>query len=372
MNLCVEVIGSLDNIRASDWNRWAGTANPFVSHQFLRALESSGTADAGTGWKPHHLLLKERPGGPPLGVAPLYLKTHSMGEYIFDYGWANAYSQMGRSYYPKLQSAVPYTPVPGPRFLGRNPAALGQAVKQLVDDYGISGGHVTFCSREEGQELAQHGYLLRTGQQYHWFNRDYQTFDDFLSTLSSRKRKAIRRERRKAHSHGLNIEVLKGAEIQEHHLDHLYDFYIFTARHKWGKPYLNRKFFSLLHESMPEALVLVMARHGGDYVAAAWNLRSHEAIFGRNWGCRGFFDCLHFEVCYYQAIEFAIRHRLARVEAGAQGLHKIQRGYLPVPVYSVHYLADPVFRRLIADYLVEERQAVQQEIELLKEHSPYS
>ncbi len=368
----VECLSTLSSLEASRWDELAGGKNPFVSYAFLKALEDSQTATAETGWKPSYLVASSDQ--QLLAAAPLYVKAHSYGEYVFDWSWANAYQQLRGSYYPKLQVAVPFTPVPGPRLLGQDEkglTALGVALVELTERLELSSAHVTFCQQHEAERLESHGFQTRLGQQYHWFNQDFDTFEDFLGSLSSRKRKAIRRERRKAQETGLTIEVLTGSDITEEILDHLFLFYLETSSRKWGRPYLNRDFFSLVHQNLPHQLILVMAREQNRWVAGAWNLRGQEALFGRNWGCIGFYDCLHFEVCYYQAIEFAIAHQLARVEAGAQGLHKVQRGYQPLATYSAHYLRDPDFRGLIAGFLREEKREVQADLQLLEQRSPF-
>lgn len=373
MTVTVEVINSLGGIDPATWDDCAGPENPFLSHAFLLAMEESGTACAETGWMPAHLIARQH--DQVSGVAPAYLKTHSYGEYVFDYSWAHAYQQLGGSYYPKLQVAVPFTPVPGPRLLGKTPAAtaaLAEGLRAVAERMGVSGAHVTYCQYPEWEVLQRAGFLTRLDQQYHWPNHGYRDFDDFLSTLSSRKRKAIKRERERAHSHGLTIEVLTGKDLTEAHWDALFEFYLDTGNRKWGRPYLNREFFARLGQSMAAQVVLVMARQGSRWVAGAWNLLGSKALFGRNWGCVEHFDCLHFELCYYQAIEVAIARGLERVEAGAQGQHKLQRGYLPVPTYSAHFLADATFRGLIERYLREEKAEVRATIAILEQrHSPY-
>jgi hypothetical protein len=310
-------------------------------------------------------------------VVPFYAKGHSYGEYVFDYGWADAYERAGGRYYPKLLNAVPFTPVPGPRLLV-HPAAPPQARKHLIaamvelaERRRISSVHVNFPEPGDAEALAEQGFLQRVGQQFHWSNEGYRDFDDFLSALNSRKRKAVKKERREALAPGLEIEVLTGADLKPQHWDAFYRFYLATSDRKWGSAYLNRKFFALIGERMPEKVVLVMARRGGKYVAGALNLLGKDTIYGRNWGSYGDYKFLHFECCYYRAIEFAIAHGLKRVEAGAQGPHKIQRGYLPVPTYSAHWLPDPGFRRAVAQFLARERDMVERKIDALSEYSPF-
>ncbi|HEY1301354.1 MAG TPA: GNAT family N-acetyltransferase [Stellaceae bacterium] len=372
----VEVHGAIAEIPAAQWDACAGDVNPSVSHVFLHALEESGSATARTGWAPQHLSLAG-PDGMIAGVVPFYAKGHSYGEYVFDYGWADAYERAGGRYYPKLLNAVPFTPVPGPRLLV-HPAAPPQARKHLIaamvelaERRRISSVHVNFPEPGDAEALAEQGFLQRVGQQFHWSNEGYRDFDDFLSALNSRKRKAVKKERREALAPGLEIEVLTGADLKPQHWDAFYRFYLATSDRKWGSAYLNRKFFALIGERMPEKVVLVMARRGGKYVAGALNLLGKDTIYGRNWGSYGDYKFLHFECCYYRAIEFAIAHGLKRVEAGAQGPHKIQRGYLPVPTYSAHWLPDPGFRRAVAQFLARERDMVERKIDALSEYSPF-
>ncbi|HEY3911650.1 MAG TPA: GNAT family N-acetyltransferase [Stellaceae bacterium] len=375
-SITVRVHGAIAEIAAADWDACAGEVNPSVSYAFLSALEDSGSTTARTGWAPQHLSLTG-PDGTILGVVPLYAKSHSYGEYVFDYGWADAYERAGGRYYPKLLSAVPFTPVPGPRLL-LHPAApartrvhLIAAMVELANQRHISSVHVTFPERVEADALTEAGFLQRIGQQFHWSNDNYRDFDDYLAALNSRKRKAVKKERREALADGLDIEVLTGGDLKPRHWDAFYRFYLATSDRKWGQAYLNRKFFTLIGERMPEKIVLVMAHHDGKYVAGALNLLGTETIYGRNWGSYGDYKFLHFECCYYRAIEFAIAHGLKRVEAGAQGPHKLQRGYLPVPTYSAHWIPDPAFRRAVAQFLTRERQMVEHKIEGLAEYSPF-
>ncbi len=352
-------------------------ANPFVSHDFLNCLEEAGCAVERTGWAPQHLVVKDDQGA-VAAVMPLYLKGHSQGEYIFDHAWADAYERAGGRYYPKLVGASPFSPVTGPRLIVRQdvdaPAAqvmLLQGALGLCKRFGASGVGVNFPLEAEWQLMGEQGLLLRQNQQYHWFNNGYSDFADFLAALSSGRRKTIRRERRDAVA-GLQIEALSGADLTESHWDAFFGFYMDTGSRKWGTPYLNRRFFSLLSERMADRVLLVMARRGGAWIAGALNLIGGDCLYGRNWGCLEDVPFLHFELCYYQAIDFAIQKGLARVEAGAQGQHKIARGYLPSPVFSAHYIADRALRTPVARFLEEERRAVQGEMDwLAEEYSPF-
>ena len=372
----VQVHAAIAEIPAAAWDACAGDVNPSVCYAFLSALEDSGSTTPRTGWTPQHLSLAG-PDGAIIAVAPLYAKTHSYGEYVFDYGWADAYERAGGRYYPKLISAVPFTPVPGPRLL-LHPQAPPQArehmiaaMVELASRRRISSVHVTFPERADAKSLTEAGFLQRIGQQFHWTNPGYADFDDFLAALNSRKRKAVKKERREALAEGLEIEVLNGADLDIRHWDAFYRFYLATSDRKWGQAYLNRKFFALIGERMADKVVLVMARHDGKYVAGALNLLGKETIYGRNWGSYGDYKFLHFECCYYRAIEFAIARGLKRVEAGAQGPHKLQRGYLPVPTYSAHWIPDPAFRRAVAQFLARERDMVERKIDALGEYSPF-
>lgn len=351
--------------------------NPFISHEFLRALEESGSARAETGWAPQHLVLDDGAGG-ILACMPCYLKSHSRGEYVFDWGWADAFERAGGTYYPKLLTAVPFTPVTGRRLLV--PAAgnaaereryLVNAAAGLLERHGISSLHINFPSGAEWERLGKLGLLQRTDQQFHWFNDGYDTFDAFLASLASRKRKAIRKERREALVEGLEIEWVTGSDLTEAHWDAFFAFYTDTGARKWGRPYLTRSFFSLVTESMAEDILLILCKRAGRYIAGALNFIGGDALYGRYWGCLEHHPCLHFETCYYQAIDYAIAHGLARVEAGAQGPHKIARGYLPQTTYSAHLIADPSLRRAVADYLQHERLYVEAENAELSEHSPF-
>ena len=362
-------------IDPADWDACAGPDNPFVSHAFLSALEDSGSANARTGWLPQHCVLRTE-GGQVVAVAPMYAKSHSYGEYVFDHGWADALERVGGRYYPKLQVAVPFSPVPGPRLLRRPGttipiSAFANAFEQACRSHDLSSVHVTFCTEEEWQGLGDVGWIQRQGMQFHWENEGYASFDDFLAALSSRKRKILRRERRDANAAGLTFHALCGSEIRESHWDAFYRFYQSTVDRKWGSAYLTRKFFSLLGERLGDSVVLMLAENAGHPVAGALNLAGKEALYGRNWGCRGDWPFLHFELCYYRAIDWAIEHGLKRVEAGAQGRHKIQRGYLPKPTYSAHWIAHGGLRRAVANFVEEERQGVLAEMAALAEGSPF-
>jgi predicted N-acyltransferase len=337
--------------------------NPFVSHAFFAAAEASGSACARTGWGPRHLVAKV--GGRIVGIVPCYLKSHSQGEYVFDRGWAEAYMGAGGSYYPKLQVSVPFTPATGPRLLIRDGvdrdrigSALASGLMALCNATDASSVHVTFAREAEAKFLGAHGFLQRNDQQFHWHNDGFKTFDDFLATLNSRHRKAIKRERREALAAGVSIHWLTGKDITDEAWDAFFQFYMETGSRKWGRPYLTRKFFSLISESMADDVLLVMAKRNGHWIAGAINFIGSDTLFGRNWGAIEHHNFLHFEVCYYQAIDFAIQRGLKVVEAGAQGEHKLARGYLPQTTYSAHYIADPDLRRAIADYLKRERTYV--------------
>jgi uncharacterized protein len=371
-SVTVKVVSRLAEIAAGDWDACAGVDNPFLCHAFLEALEASGSASAAEGWLPQHLVVEDGEGH-LVGAAPLYLKNHSYGEYVFDWGWASAYEQAGGRYYPKLQCAVPFTPVTGPRLLLRPGAgaataeALIAGMLELARRHKASSVHVTFPTESESERLGAAGFLQRIGRQFHWTNEGYAGFDDFLAALNSRKRKQIRRERRDALDGGIEIETLTGSAIESRHWDAFFRFYRATSDRKWGSAYLTREFFALLGQRMAERVMLVMAKKAGRYVAGALNLIGRDTLYGRNWGCVGDFPFLHFEVCYYRAIDFAIARGLKRVEAGAQGEHKIQRGYLPVATYSAHWIRDPGFARAVEDFLRRERYALEGEIELLEE-----
>lgn len=363
-------------IPAADWDACAGPDNPFVSHAFLLALEESGSATARTGWLPQHAALRD-PAGRLLACAPCYAKSHSQGEYVFDYAWANAYERAGGDYYPKLQVCAPFSPVPGPRLLvrpdgGIGVEALGQGLAQACRQMNLSSVHVTFCRRAEWDALGEAGWLRRLGTQFHWQNQGYGSFDDFLGALASRKRKAIRKERREAAEAGFTLRTLRGHEITPRHWAAFHRFYRSTTDKKWGRSaYLTQRFWPMLGEALGDRVVLMVAERDGEPVAGALNLLGTEALYGRNWGSIVDAPYLHFELCYYRAIDFAIEHGLPRVEAGAQGEHKIQRGYLPSPTHSAHWIAHPGLRDAVADFLERERPAMEREMAALATLSPF-
>jgi len=384
--LRLTVIESMKAVAATEWDLCAGpmpepsdkrnpaapahiddeetSCNPFVSHAFLSALEESKSVGPRTGWQPQHVLARASDGG-LLAAAPCYVKSHSRGEYVFDHGWADAYERAGGSYYPKLQVAVPFTPATGRRLLVRSGAqslavarALGVGLTEICKTCDASGVHVTFATEAEFRLLGELGYLQRTDQQFHWKNEGFASFDDFLAALTARKRKTIRRERHDALANGISVHWLTGRDLTEDIWDAFFQFYMETGSRKWGQPYLTRPFYSLVGETMRDRIVLIMARRAGRWIAGAINFRGSQALFGRHWGAIEHHPFLHFELCYYQAVEYAIAHKVPRVEAGAQGEHKIARGYMPATTYSAHYIADPGLRRAIADYLQRERAYV--------------
>jgi predicted N-acyltransferase len=367
---------SIAEIPAAEWDACAGGGNPFVSHAFLAALEQSGSTGGRSGWLPQHAALRG-PDGALLACAPMYAKMHSQGEYVFDHGWADAYERAGGRYYPKLQVSAPFSPVPGPRLLVRpgtpvGHAALAQGLAQACGQLDLSSVHVTFCTEAEWTALGEAGWLQRLGTQFHWTNHGYDSFDDFLGALASRKRKQIKRERRDAEASGFVLKTLRGHEITPKHWAAFHRFYRATTDKKWGRSaYLNARFWPLLGEALGDRVVLMVAEQDGTPVAGALNLLGEEALYGRNWGAVVDAPFLHFELCYYRAIDFAIEHGLPRVEAGAQGEHKIQRGYLPVPTYSAHWIAHAGLRRAIAAFLDRERPAVLHEMEALATLSPF-
>jgi len=380
MSLSVAVLSGVSAVDHDEWDACAGDDNPFVSHAFLSALEDSGSVGPGTGWRPQHLRIDD-PDGTPIAVAPLYLKTHSYGEYVFDWSWANAYENAGGQYYPKLQGAVPFTPVTGPRLLIRRDAPRPEALQrgllsamvQLAERAGLSGVHVTFPTEAEADLGGTMGFLRRQGQQYHWENPGYRDFQDFLDTLASRKRKAIRKERDRANSQGVTIQVLSGDDLHPRHWQAFYRFYLATADRKWGRPYLTRDFFLMLGERMADRVALVLGTddESGQYVCGALNLIGHNALYGRNWGSLADYKFLHFEACYYRAMDEAIARGLRWVEAGAQGEHKIQRGYLPRATHSLHWIADPGFRDAVARFVEQERAMVSEDMAALTAFGPY-
>jgi uncharacterized protein len=375
------VLSSLGDIARDDWDACANPPgapySPFLTHDFLWSLEESGSATRKTGWLGQHLVL-DGADGRPAAVMPCYLKSHSMGEYVFDHGWADAYERAGGRYYPKLQASVPFTPVTGRRLLVRpgadaetNRALLAAAGATLTGKVGASSLHVTFATEAEQQVLAHYGYLPRTDQQFHFVNEGYRDFDDFLGALASRKRKAIRRERRDALAGGLDIVHLTGKEITEPAWDSFFGFYMDTGSRKWGRPYLNRLFFSLIGSRMADRILLILALKNGQPIAGALNFIGSDTLYGRYWGTKADQPFLHFELCYYQAIDWGIAHGLQTVEAGAQGEHKLARGYRPTTTYSAHWIADSGFRKAVADYLAEERRQVARDQEALAEYLPF-
>ncbi len=366
---------SIHEIAPDDWDRCAGDDNPFVSHAFLSCVEDSGSTGKRTGWLPQHAALRDERGR-LVAAAPMYAKGHSYGEYIFDHSWAHAFERAGGSYYPKLLVASPFSPVPGPRLL-RDPAigppvaVVADALRQSCEALSLSSVHVNFCAADEWDALGSHGWLQRIGMQFHWKNDGYVDFDGFLAAMSARKRKSIKRERRDAQASGLTFVTLRGEEITTKRWRAFYRFYLSTIDRKWGSAYLSERFFPLLSERLGDRVVLMMAEHGEQPVAGALNLAGRDALYGRNWGCVGEWPFLHFELCYYRAIDFAIATGLSRVEAGAQGEHKIQRGYLPVPTYSAHWIEHGGLRRAVEGALAEERPACLREIKALSTLSPF-
>jgi predicted N-acyltransferase len=382
----IRLAASIGAFSRSEWDQLSGTRrgddrsgyNPFLSYDFLSALENSGCAVGRTGWQGNHLRL-EAADGRLIGAVPCYLKSHSQGEYVFDHGWADAFERAGGRYYPKLQASIPFTPVTGPRLLPRRDSArpvairsmLAEGLKAVTERLDVSSAHVTFSADADMDALRQAGYLDRTDQQFHFINDGYASYDDFLGTLASRKRKALKRERREALSAGITVDWLTGKDLTEAAWDAFFAFYMDTGGRKWGRPYLNRKFFSLVGQTMAEDVLLVMAKRAGRYIAGAINFIGSDALYGRNWGCIEDHPFLHFEVCYHQAIDFAIARKLRVVEAGAQGEHKLARGYMPITMHSAHYIAHAGLRSAIADYLVRERREVTHAGAYLEEHGPF-
>jgi predicted N-acyltransferase len=379
----IRVLSSLKEIAADVWDscacpeavEGARPNDPFTTHRFLKALEDSNSVGPGTGWQPQYL--HATLSGQTIAVAPMYAKSHSQGEYIFDHNWAHAFERAGGRYYPKLQMAVPHTPATGRRFLihpdfpDTGLSALLQGAVQLATNNQISSVHITFCTEAEREAGAALGLMARTTQQFHWLNNGYKDFDDFLSGLSSRKRKNIRKERQRATEFGGTIHTFSGDTLKPEHWDAFWEFYQDTGARKWGTPYLTRRFFSLAQETLRDDMALVLAERNGRYVAGALNFIGADTLFGRYWGCNEHHPCLHFELCYYQAIDIAIARGLDRVEAGAQGEHKLARGYLPTQTHSLHWVGDPGFADAIARYLKAEREAVKEEIEILTEYGPF-
>ena len=371
------VLNGIGEVRAAEWDACAGHANPFVSHAFLAALEDSGSAAPETGWAPHHIVVEDA-AGRVQGAMPLYLKSHSQGEYVFDHGWADAFERAGGRYYPKFLCAVPFCPVTGPRLMVRPGPnadtarrALIAAGVEVTTRAGVSSLHVNFLEETDWHALGEVGFLRRSDRQFHWTNDGYTDFDDFLASLASRKRKAVRRERREALASGLTIETLTGNDLKTIHWDAFFECYLATSEHKWGYPYLTRDFFDRLGATMADKVVLMLAADEGRTIAGAFNMLGADTLYGRNWGSLGYVPFLHFELCYYRAIDFAIAHGLARVEAGAQGAHKIARGYLPVHTYSAHWIRHEGLRDAVEDYLGRERIAVDAEVEALANYAPF-
>ena len=373
---------SIAAIDPADWDACAcpeaadrRAIDPFTTHRFLKALEDSGSVGAGTGWDPHYLAARQD--GQLIAVAPLYGKNHSQGEYMFDHNFAQAYERSGGRYYPKLQIAVPFTPATGRRFLTRagfevqGMSALVQGAVQIASDNELSSIHATFCTEGEALAGAEMGLLHRTSQQYHWANDGYADWDAFLAALSSRKRKTLRKERHTAQDFGGDIVQLTGDQIEPHHWDAFWDFYQDTGARKWGQPYLTRKFFDIAQKTLRDDMLLVFAMRDGVPIAGALNFIGRDTLYGRYWGCSENLPCLHFEICYYQAIDYALAHDIKFVEAGAQGEHKLARGYLPVTTHSLHWFGNAGFRDAVADYLEAERKAVDEEIEVLTSYGPF-
>lgn len=374
-------IGPAKSMPASQWDRLAnpnGDAlpHPFTRHAFFVALEESGSADAKTGWKPTHLILQR--GDTPIALLPLYLKSHSYGEYVFDHGWAEAFARAGGKYYPKLQASVPFTPVTGPRLMiavgedrDRIRDLLVETCATAVVETRASSLHITFMPEDDWSAVGKAGFLLRTNQQFHWENRGYSSFGEFLGELASAKRKNLRKERAAIAAEGVTFDLLSGSDLSENAWDAFFEGYIETGNTKWNPPYLTREFFSRIGQTMSEQILLVMAKKDGRYIAGALNFFDGDAIYGRNWGATTYMPFLHFETCYYQAIDFAIARKLARVEAGAQGGHKLLRGYQPRPTFSAHYVVHEGLRRAVGDYLVHERQEVLENMEMLAARAPF-
>ncbi len=379
----ITILQSLSEIDAADWDACAcpeatddeRPIDPFTTHRFLKAIEDSGSVGGRTGWQPQYLTA--RIGGQIIGVAPLYVKSHSQGEYVFDHSWAHAYERAGGHYYPKLQIAVPHTPASGRRFLTREGFeetgfnALVQGAVQLTENNNLSSLHATFCSEAEAARAEDLGLMVRKTQQFHWCNNGHSGFEDFLSSLSSRKRKNIRKERATAQSFGGTIQTFTGDALEPEHWDAFWQFYQDTGARKWGQPYLTREFFDIAQQELRDDIALVLAERDGRWVAGALNFIGADTLYGRYWGCLEHHSCLHFELCYYQAIDIAIQMGLSSVEAGAQGEHKLARGYLPRPTWSVHWMRDPGFARAVGEFLEAERAAVDQEIEILTDYGPF-
>ncbi len=367
------ILPQISKVSASDWDALIPYgAHPFLSHRFLLAMEESGCASAETGWAPRHIWVEDNTGN-AVGAAPLYVKSHSQGEYVFDHGWADALARAGMAYYPKLQCSVPFTPATGPRLLARTEdgrSAVASAMMQACAEWGMSGVHLTFLTPEDRTTLNTLGFAAREDRQFHFINRDYADFDAFLNSLASRKRKNIRKER-KAAQDGVTIKRLTGDDLKDEHWDVFYKCYLDTSERKWGHPYLNRAFFDHMQQTMRDDIVLVLAWEDDTPIAAALNFIGSDALYGRNWGALVHKPFLHFELCYYQAIEAGIDLNLSRVEAGAQGEHKLARGYEPVVTHSAHWLSHPGLMGAVEDYLDRERAAVEHEVKILAKHTPF-
>jgi predicted N-acyltransferase len=384
-SILIEALGAVGDVGPAEWDSCAAPEaadggrplNPFLTHRFLTALEESGSVGGRSGWQPQPLVAR-RGDGPPIGVLPLYVKSHSQGEYVFDHAWAHAWERAGGDYYPKLQVAVPFTPATGPRFPAapsEDPAlvqaALLQGATELARRHDIATLHVTFCTEAEWRRGGELGLLQRQDQQFHWVNQGYESFDAFLGELASRKRKQLRKERQTALAPGIEAHHLTGDDLKPEHWDAFWQFYMDTGSRKWGRPYLTRRFFDIAQERLRDDILLILCRREGRWIAGALNVIGRDTLFGRYWGCVEDHPCLHFETCYYQAIDAAIAMGLKRVEAGAQGSHKLARGYMPTPTYSLHWIGDAGFRRAVADYLEREREAVNEEIEFLLDRGPF-
>ncbi len=375
--LKIDAVESLDAIAPAEWDACAGADNPFLSHAFLSALEDSGSVGPRTGWAAHHLIARDE-AGVLAGAVPLYAKSHSQGEYVFDHSWAQAYQNAGGRYYPKLQACVPFTPVPGARLLARPGPdrdavrdGLARTLAGLPRSTGVSSLHVTFCNDGDAELLADNGFALRRGVQFHWENRGYASFDDFLGALSHSRRKAIKRERRDIAATGIEFVGLTGGDLTREHWSAFFAFYISTSDRKWGNPYLTRRFFDLLHDRLADKVLLILGRKDGEWVCGALNLIGADTLYGRNWGASVDLPFLHFEACYYRALDFAIARGLKRVEAGAQGEHKLQRGYMPVSTWSAHALRDSGFEKAVREFCRAEDEAMRAHIDELAAEGPY-
>tara|TARA_R110002124_G_scaffold72020_7_gene192735 strand:+ start:4213 stop:5391 length:1179 start_codon:yes stop_codon:yes gene_type:complete len=378
----ISVVTAIGDIGQSEWDACAcpeasnsRPIDPFTTYRFLKALEDSGSVGHGTGWVPQYITARQN--GELIGVLPSFAKGHSQGEYIFDHNWAHAFENAGGRYYPKLQIAAPFTPVTGRRFLTHPDhtdtarAALTQGIHAVLEQQGWSSAHITFCTEDEYNAAPELGLMQRIGQQFHWENNDYRSFDDFLGQLASRKRKNLRKERATAMDFGGTFQQFTGDEIQSEHWDAFWEFYMDTGARKWGTPYLTRAFFDIAHETLRDDIVLFLCERNGRWVAGALNFIGRDTLFGRYWGCAEDHPCLHFELCYYRAIDYAIAQGLQRVEAGAQGEHKLARGYMPTPTYSLHYIPNAGFAQAVQAYLNAEREAVDQDIEILTTYGPF-